>query len=136
MEYKKPNECCVCGNKLVITGLRCENCQTEIHGNFCGCDFCLLTPEQSDFIKTFLKCRGSIKEMEKEMGVSYPTVKNNLEKLVLSLGLDAQQRPADSEKSDENTEGLTKDKVFDMLSRKEITALEAKNLLEDIFDER
>ncbi len=134
MEYKKPNVCCVCGSKLVITGLRCESCQTEIHGEFRGCDFCSLTSEQSDFLKTFLRCRGSIKDMEREMGVSYPTVKNSLEKLVLALGLDAREDIGDGETGSD--ERLSKEKVFDMLSRKEITAAEATAMLEEIFDGR
>lgn len=129
MKYKMPHVCSVCGGRLTVTGLKCDTCQSELKGEFCGCEFCALSPEQTNFLKTFLRCRGSIKDMERQMGISYPTVKNNLEKLIAALGLD------DGEQSQsEQVEVLTKKEIFDKLARKEISAAEAKKLLEELYE--
>ena len=70
----------------------------------------------------FLKCRGNIKEVEKELGVSYPTVKNRLEDAATALGHKAQPDCAVS--------GKKKD-VLDKLNNGEISVEEALGLLKD-----
>jgi hypothetical protein len=72
MKYKMPNKCPVCGNRLTVTRLCCYKCSTVIEGSFRPCEFCNLPSEDLEFIKIFIKCRGSIKEVEKELGISYP----------------------------------------------------------------
>lgn len=79
-------KCPVCNSDTVVTKISCDNCNTTIEGEFKLCKFCKLTLEQKQFIDTFVKCRGNIKEMEKELGVSYPTVKNRLEDAAAALG--------------------------------------------------
>lgn len=79
-------KCPVCNSKTIVTRISCDNCNTVIEGEFTLCKFCRLTSEQKHFIDTFIKCRGNIKEMEKELGVSYPTVKNRLEDVAAALG--------------------------------------------------
>ncbi|AEV67024.1 DUF2089 domain-containing protein [Acetivibrio clariflavus] len=79
-------KCPVCNSETIVTKISCENCNTTIEGEFTLCKFCRLTAEQKQFIDTFIKCRGNIKEMEKELGVSYPTVKNRLEDVAAALG--------------------------------------------------
>jgi hypothetical protein len=79
-------KCPVCNGDTVVTKISCDNCNTTIEGEFTLCKFCKLTSEQKQFIDTFVKCRGNIKEMEKELGVSYPTVKNRLEDAAAALG--------------------------------------------------
>ena len=49
--------------------------------------FCTLDKEQLAFLTAFLSCRGSPKDMEKALGISYPTIKNRLESLITALGL-------------------------------------------------
>lgn len=79
-------KCPVCGSNTEVTKISCEACDTHIQGHFKPCKFCRLTPEQKAFIDVFIKCRGNIKEVEKELGVSYPTVKNRLEDAAAALG--------------------------------------------------
>jgi hypothetical protein len=79
-------KCPVCNSDTIVTKISCDNCNTTIEGEFTLCKFCRLTSEQKQFIDTFVKCRGNIKEMEKELGVSYPTVKNRLEDAAAALG--------------------------------------------------
>lgn len=129
MNYKRPDKCCVCGGELRIKLLKCEKCGSELSGNFNGCEFCSLSPENVTFLKTFLRCRGSIKDVEKEMGISYPTVKNNLEKLINALELDGSS-DMDSRKT--SYDGLTRSEILKMLSEKRISVDEAKHLLEKI----
>jgi hypothetical protein len=79
-------KCPVCGQDTEVTALSCNSCGTKIEGHFRLCRFCRLTEEQKNFIETFIKCRGNIKEVEKELGISYPTVKNKLEECANALG--------------------------------------------------
>jgi len=79
-------KCPVCGENTEVTAIYCSKCDTKIEGHFTLCRFCRLTGEQKAFIETFIKCRGNIKEVEKELGISYPTVKSRLEDVANALG--------------------------------------------------
>jgi hypothetical protein len=79
-------KCPVCDHTTEVTGIICRQCGTKIEGNFKLCKFCSLSAEQKEFIEIFIKCRGNIKEVEKELGISYPTVKNKLEDVAQALG--------------------------------------------------
>ncbi len=78
--------CPVCGEELFVSKLSCHSCHTHIEGDFSLCKFCKLTDEQKAFVETFIKSRGNIKEIEKEMGISYPTVRGKLENVIEALG--------------------------------------------------
>ncbi|SHJ26944.1 hypothetical protein SAMN02745975_01657 [Geosporobacter subterraneus DSM 17957] len=86
MNYKAPGQCPICGDELKITSLGCSTCKTKLEGHFTGCKFCRLPDEQLEFIEVFIKCRGNIKDVEKELGISYPTVRNRLEGVIQALG--------------------------------------------------
>ena len=86
MNYKAPGQCPICGDELKITSLGCSTCKTKLEGRFTGCKFCRLPDEQLEFIEVFIKCRGNIKDVEKELGISYPTVRNRLEGVIQALG--------------------------------------------------
>lgn len=75
-------KCPVCEGELIITRYECDNCRTKIEGNFQQNGFSELNNEQIEFIKVFLVSHGSIKEVEKQLGISYPTVKNRLSEIV------------------------------------------------------
>jgi hypothetical protein len=79
-------KCPVCGENTEVTAISCNGCGTRIEGNFRLCRFCRLTDEQKSFVEAFIKCRGNIKEVERELGISYPTVKNRLEDVAYALG--------------------------------------------------
>jgi hypothetical protein len=79
-------KCPICSSELEVSKLTCNTCETTIDGHFVLCKFCKLTKDQKAFIDIFIKCRGNIKEVEKELGISYPTVKNKLEDAANALG--------------------------------------------------
>ena len=86
MRPRAPSVCPVCGGKLLVTGLVCKTCGTEIRGEFVQNEFASLPPEQLEFLRMFLKARGNLKELERLLGVSYPTVRARFDALLRSLG--------------------------------------------------
>jgi hypothetical protein len=57
-----------------------------VRGTLDLCEFCQLPPEDLGFLRTFLRCRGNIKDVERELGISYPTVRGKLDSLLEKLG--------------------------------------------------
>ncbi len=80
------SKCPVCDGDLTVTRLHCDNCDTTIEGRFANGAFAGLTPEQLDFIETFVRCEGKITRMEEEMALSYPTIRNRLLEVIRALG--------------------------------------------------
>ena len=68
--FHAPAQCPVCGERMLVTKLRCSHCGTELSGEFAPCRFCRLEEKHLQFVETFLRCRGSIKEVERALGVS------------------------------------------------------------------
>lgn len=84
--YKIISTCPVCNDKLKAIKLKCNKCNTVVENKFTLSKFDYLSEEQLFFIETFIKCRGSIKEVEKELGISYPTVRGKLDEVIAGLG--------------------------------------------------
>lgn len=78
--------CPICNDKLFVKTLKCVSCETEITGEFDLSPFDYLTTEQLNFALVFIKNQGNIKNIEKQLNISYPTVKKNLDELCKSLG--------------------------------------------------
>jgi hypothetical protein len=78
-------QCPTCGGPLTITELTCDRCQTQVRSRYAPCAFCALTAEQLVFARLFIENRGNLKDMEKALGVSYPTVRNKLEEIAARL---------------------------------------------------
>jgi hypothetical protein len=95
--YPPPRSCPTCREPLSVAGLRCDHCETEVHGRFRHCDFCSLDDAQRDLLRVFLAARGNTKELERHLGVSYPTARARLEDLLAVLGITPRppDRPAD-----------------------------------------
>src|SRR5690606_7866857 len=119
MGYPLITNCPVCSKTLKITKLQCYHCQTTMENDFELSKFAALNQEQLYFIEVFLKSRGNIKEVEKELGVSYPTVRGKLNDIISALGY--KERKADTEERS----------VISMLEKGEISVDEALNLLKD-----
>ena len=79
-------DCPVCKGRLRPTQLSCEDCSATIQGELPVSRLSILSEEQQHFIESFLVARGSIKEAEKLLGISYPTVKRRLDEIVHALG--------------------------------------------------
>lgn len=83
-----PRSCPVCGHDLALTRLGCDECGTELSGHFQACEFCALNAEQRELLRVFLVSRGNMKELERHLGVSYPTARARFDALLATLGLD------------------------------------------------
>ncbi len=81
------SRCPVCGKELIAVRLKCEDCETVIENSFRLSRFDYLSDEELRFVETFLRCRGNIKEVERALGISYPTVRAKLDGILRRLGL-------------------------------------------------
>ncbi|MGI5884973.1 MAG: DUF2089 domain-containing protein [Candidatus Spyradocola sp.] len=119
MAHDVLHDCPVCHKPLHITKLHCPACGTSIEGDFQAERLLALTPEQRGFVFSFLRNRGNIREMEKELGISYPTVRARLDQILAALGLEPN---ASKEKP-------TRKEVLEMLAQGEISQEQAMELL-------
>ncbi len=85
--YRAPADCPVCGGELITTRLGCRSCGSELAGEFGHCDFCSLQPAETELLRVFLASRGNLREVEKHLGVSYPTARARFTALLMKLGL-------------------------------------------------
>lgn len=118
--YRVISKCPVCSAKLRVTRLKCNKCGTVIENDFELSKFEYLSSEQLNFMEVFLKCRGNIKDVEKELGISYPTVRAKLDDVVSALGYTVIKKPTVNSKE-----------VLDMLERGEITPEQALNMMKE-----
>ena len=79
------SSCPICKQNLVIKEYYCNACNVSFHGEFTNSGLEELSTEQMDFVKLFLIVQGNIKEMEKRLGISYPTVKNRLGEIIRKI---------------------------------------------------
>lgn len=119
---KEINQCPACQSEMHVVKYHCPKCQTEVCGNFKQNKFAKLSQDQQDFIETFVKKRGSIKEIEKEMGISYPTVRNKLDDVIEALGHQVER-------------DYSRMEILNALNRGEIRAEEAVKLMDQLGDE-
>ena len=87
--HRAPSACPVCGDRLAVTRLGCGTCGTELAGLFAPCDYCALDDKESEMLRVFLASRGNLREVEKHLGVSYPTARARFNDLLRKLGLAA-----------------------------------------------
>ena len=86
-EHRAPSDCPVCGDRLSVTRLGCGNCGTELAGVFSSCAFCSLNESETEMLRVFLASRGNLRDLEKHLGVSYPTARLKFNQLLEKLGL-------------------------------------------------
>ena len=86
--YSALTRCPVCKSELTVTRLHCPSCDTTVEGRFAAGHFANLSPEQIEFIVTFVRCEGKINRMEQEIGLSYPTIRNRLQEVIRALGFE------------------------------------------------
>jgi hypothetical protein len=119
-EHRAPTECPVCGEHLSVTRLGCTACGTELAGVFAPCEFCALSAAESDLLRVFLASRGNLREVEKHLGVSYPTARARFASLLRTLGLVEDPEPPP---------GLTRDQILAEVASGALSPAEATELL-------
>jgi hypothetical protein len=87
--------CPVCGDDLRIVRLECQACGSALQGNFTLGRLARLTREQLQFVEVFIRNRGKIKDVEEELGISYPTVVARLNEVVAAMGFEVKQEDTD-----------------------------------------
>ncbi len=118
METKRfVSRCPVCEGELVVSKMSCVSCGTSIDTQLSAPPFFRLPNDLQEFVLVFLRNRGNIREVEKELGISYPTVCKKIDKVNELLG---------------NVQSKTdRLEILERLERGEITAQEAAKLLRE-----
>jgi hypothetical protein len=127
---RMPAQCPACGGDLAITRLQCLNCGTELSGLFVLSALARLGEPHASLIALFLRVRGNVKDMERELGLSYPTVRARLEGALQAAGLERPRAGDDEALAARRTE------ILDRLERKEISAAEAAAQLRQLHNRR
>jgi hypothetical protein len=119
--------CPVCANELAVTRLRCGSCGTTIEGEFGVGRFGRLSRDQMQVLESFLRSRGNLRDMERELGISYPTVRARVEALVRVLGFGPRDEPDAPAASPATTDDIAAGRrdILERLSRRELSAEEA-----------
>jgi hypothetical protein len=119
-----PTQCPVqgCNGRLNVTGLVCSDCRTEIRGEFQPNEFALLPPEHLEFLRLYIKVRGNLKEVERILRLSYPTIRARFEALLRVLGYEYQEMP-------EGPSPQEKEAILAALEQGQISAAEAAEQL-------
>ncbi len=102
---------------FAVTEIKLANTEITVRGEFELPPLAGLRFEDQVFVSEFVRCHGSIKYMEKAFGISYPTVKNRLNRIVQQLHLVEVEQVSE------------KDEVFDLLERGQISVDEATERL-------
>ena len=118
--HRAPTDCPVCGDHLAVTRLGCASCGSELAGVFASCDFCALSAADLEMLRVFLISRGNMREVEKHLGVSYPTARLRFAQLLGKLGVGDEQEPAPS---------LTRDQILSEVASGALSPADAQNLL-------
>lgn len=115
--------CPSCEGALEVRRLECPVCGVAVEGHFESGPIARLTRDQLGFVETFLRCRGKIKDVESELGISYPTVVAKLNEVLVAMGFEAGEDPREAER---------RQKVLDDLSAGRISATEAAERLRQL----
>src|SRR5438105_5935625 len=131
--FPVPGVCPVCGHELAVTRLRCGHCQTTLEGLFSLGRFYYLTRDQQQFIAVFVKCRGKIKDVEEQLGISYPTVVARLDEVIAALGFGLEEATVAPAGEPATLAAMSEDQrklILDELSAGRLTSAEALALLQ------
>jgi hypothetical protein len=146
MAHDVISTCPVCQGELSITRLHCRTCGTALEGEFGVGRFGRLEREQLAFLQGFLRARGNLKELERELGISYPTVRGRLEGVLRALGLSdgspesgtGDELPAETDEHASRDAQAESDRagerreVLERLARHELSAEDAARTLRDL----
>jgi hypothetical protein len=118
--------CPVCSNELFVTRLHCASCGTTLEGDFSVGRFGRLNRDQVVLLESFLRSRGNLRDMERELGISYPTVRSRVEALVRALGFGPRSDDEPESPPDKPTDRASaRQAILERLAAHDITADEA-----------
>jgi len=138
MPHDVISTCPVCSGELAVTRLHCRSCGTTLEGDFSVGRFGRLSRDQLALLESFLRSRGNLRDMERELGLSYPTVRSRVEALVRSLGFgprgDADETAPEasdpaSAAVDANAILASRQQILERLARHEIGAEDAADAI-------
>ncbi len=112
--------CPSCDSPMVVRRLECPACGVGVDGRFDAGPLARLSREQLSFVETFLRARGKIKDVEEELGISYPTVVARLNDVLVTLGFEAGEDPREAER---------RQRILDELAAGRLSAAEAAEQL-------
>jgi hypothetical protein len=126
MPHDVISTCPVCSKELAVTRLHCRSCGTTLEGDFSVGRFGRLSRDQVALLESFLRSRGNLRDMERELGISYPTVRSRVEALVRALGFGARGDDGSEEPASEAAPPApSRREILEQLARHEISADEA-----------
>jgi hypothetical protein len=120
IEHRPPSDCPVCGAQLAVIRLGCTSCGSELAGVFRPCEFCALNEKETEMLRVFLSSRGNLREVEKHLGVSYPTARQRFAELLEKLGLGETAAPEAA---------LTRDQILSEVASGALSPAEAQELI-------
>ncbi len=125
--HELPRVCPISGEALYVSELSSCKSGITIRGKFALPEEPDLSDDQKEFLTVFLRARGVISTMEKELGISYPTVRNKIDALLDAMKLEPF-------KADRRSEGRAEDraKILQELEDGKISASEAKEQLKKV----
>lgn len=136
MPHDVISTCPVCSNELAVTRLHCRSCGTTLEGDFSVGRFGRLNRDQLSLLGSFLRSRGNLREMERELGISYPTVRSRVEALVRALGFgpraDADDLEGVGPEAVAAVVGRTREEILQALARHEMSADDAAAAIREL----
>ena len=136
MAHDVISTCPVCASELAVTRLHCGTCGTTLEGDFSVGRFGRLNREQTQLLESFLRSRGNLRDMERELGISYPTVRTRVEALVRALGFGPRNDVDPDDDTAVSPLPHSRDAILARLARHEISAEDAAVAIRDLGKER
>src|SRR3954466_13621947 len=125
MAHDVISTCPVCSGELAVTRLRCSSCGTTLEGEFSVGRFSRLSRDQMALLESFLRSRGNLRDIERELGISYPTVRARVEALVRALGFGPRADEDVPATDDAQPPSASGGGILERLPRHEISAEDA-----------
>ncbi len=113
-------KCPACTARLKVRRMDCPDCGLSVQGDFATSRLGLLPLEQQRFVEVFLAARGNIREVERILKISYPTVRKRLDEVLSSLGTQTMQLVEEAGRREE---------ILASIERGELSAKEGARLL-------
>ena len=118
-----PSNCPLCGDNVKITRFECTGCGSEVQGTFLTEGVFSLPLEYQKFILVFLAHRGNLTSIEKELGISYPTINKMLDTINQLLQQAEAKMPMQTK--------LSRKEILDAIDKGQMSVKEATNLLKN-----